>query len=208
MRAIVCKIHNRLRHFDLYYFQHLIPIPDTNYYYLPIEKNACSTVKSAIYLKKYGRVYKGDIHEYWDSYRSHFKINRNIERRKTVAIIRNPVDRFWSGYQDLVAKRQWAVDCFPNRQPDLVFFLDHFDLFMKHRGLKLHFSSQSVYINRTTKKFRFEKIEEFFRYYELRSDLNENISPPSKDREFMRDVVETFVSKRYAKDVELYNESA
>ena len=79
---------------------------------------------------------------------------------------------------------------------------------MKHRGLKLHFSSQSLYINGTTKKFRFEKIEEFFRYYELRSDLNENISPPSKDREFMRDVVETFVAKRYAKDVELYNESA
>lgn len=208
MRSLMCKLNTGLRHFDLNYFQHSIPIPDANCDYLPIPKNACSTVKNAIYQKKYGIVYKGDIHEYWDSYYSYFKIRRKGQRRNTVAILRDPVDRFWSGYQDLIVKRQWAIDCFPDRQPDLNFFLNHFEIFMKRSGIKSHFSSQYSYINETTKIYRIDQIGEFFQRYELPSSLKENTSSPSKDRTIMKDEVEIFVTKRYASDVEIYNESA
>ena len=208
VRSLVCKLNTSLRYLDLNYFQHCIPIPGSSDYYLPIQKNACSTVKSAIYLKKFGSVYNGDIHEYWDSYYSLFKIRQKGQKLNTVAILREPVDRFWSAYQDLIVKRLWAVDYFPNKQPDLEFFLNHFDQFMKHRGLKLHFAAQASYINKTTKLYRFDQIGEFFQFYRLPSSLKENTSSIAKERNLMENEVENFVAKRYASDVKIYNGSA
>lgn len=206
--SLVRKLDNRLRYYDLNYFQTSMPIPGSSDYYLPIEKNACSTVKKAIYLKKYGSEYNGDIHDYWASCSTLLKIRQKAQKLSTVAILREPVDRFWSAYQDLIVKRLWAVDYFPNKQPDLEFFLNHFDQFMKHRGLKLHFAAQASYINKTTKLYRFDQIGEFFQFYRLPSSLKENTSSIAKERNLMENEVENFVAKRYASDVKIYNGSA
>ncbi|WP_153768716.1 sulfotransferase family 2 domain-containing protein [Labrenzia sp. CE80] len=87
----------------------------TNVYYVPQTKCACTTLRSVVYLHKTGKlpIDENKVHEEIDAIGVNVD-NKNITKDDLVfGIVRDPIDRFLSFYNDKVAgqhKQQWLLD--------------------------------------------------------------------------------------------------
>ena len=179
-----------------------IALPTPNCYFVPIEKNACTTIKSNIFFALNNREYVGDIHRYWDSRADCFHFW--WVSLETFALVRDPLTRFISGYRDLVLHRNEGRALFPNQEPDVEYFLANFNSFLQIPMFKSHFQMQAEYLRPNTKLYRFNEIKKFQNDFGLRISNPSNVSKKVEIKTNEMKLIKSFIEKKYKKDINIF----
>jgi len=130
---------------------------NSNIYYVPVPKNACSSVKKALYQYNFGQEHKIrylfgqilDSHRYFPSRKFH-KIRVDNDS-KIFAIVRDPFDRFISCYcnrvlhhKDLLKSEKKIKDAGLELNPSINYFVDHLKEYQSFSTSIMHHTLSQV----------------------------------------------------------------
>ena len=168
-------------------------------FYLPVPKNGTSSFKNLIFYLNYNQMFSETkisdifgIHavypaqhtldkKYVKQYnflRTHFKLN--FLNYHTLFIIRDPIERFISGFNDRVLFQNRLELNYPSNFDKLNFFLDNFDKFLlENIDINWHFNPQNTFLDIYKKKYK--KII-FIQLNEIREYLLNNTKGLIKDK--------------------------
>ncbi|MCB2064221.1 MAG: sulfotransferase family 2 domain-containing protein [Novosphingobium sp.] len=133
--------------------------------FFPVPKNACTSVKRAIFAHNHpgvplrdrppglkdpdfilfeldGQPYK-HIHQFYKTVPLRFRPWPRSSRSQRFSIVRDPVERFVSGYSNRVL---FHNDLQLETPPELDEFIDRLDIFMQNSLIKHHFSPQFQFL--------------------------------------------------------------
>lgn len=183
---------------------HAIQIPNTNLKYIPIPKNASSSMLSTLG----GKIYPNhridcDFHlQFWHDYRNYYLTWNN----KFVAIVRYPTTRFISGYQNRI--REKNIDSihhlFPNNTPCIYFFAENIKLFIRQsKDIRHHFRPQSDFIPKDALIIKLEETDPIA-YFFGEHQTKKNVSTSSPDTTYDIERIEKILKKIYYNDFSYY----
>lgn len=147
---------------------HAIEVPGKDLIYIPIPKNACSTIKHALYEIEFDKPFNYPMHEAWgyQDIHDYYKKRRNAftsakklaESSATVfTVIRDPVKRLISCYRnrvvdlkDLEKTRETLIKMELSPEPDLNAFVDKLEAYRQaNKSIEHHSRSQHQFLQNT-----------------------------------------------------------
>jgi len=148
---------------------HQIYLQEKKLIYIPIPKNACSSLKQAFYQIEFGKQFDyshnlklgfHDIHDYYEKRNNAFtslKRLKNNEDCRCFAVVRDPIDRLLSSYgnrvidlKDLEASRKILEKINLPVEPDLNTFVLNLETYRKvNIGINHHVRLQSEFLGGT-----------------------------------------------------------
>lgn len=181
-----------------------IQIPDTDEYFIPIDKNGCSSIKHVLYQAIYGSEYKGkDIHKFFKNDKKYFLTPLN--KRSTVALIRNPIDRFISTLKNRIIENPVVQNDFPKDSSIIEFAVSNFEQVINFDyDLAFHLRPQNRYILPNTKLMAFDEIDLFVEKYRLPMINARNQTQSMHFETEQIEIARKFVSHHYAEDLLIY----
>lgn len=186
---------------------HAIQLPNSNLKYVPIPKNASSSMLSVLVEQLYPDQKENiEPHSFfWDDFRNyHFCWNN-----KFCAVVRHPTSRFISGFQNRVIDKN--VDdiyhLFPSSVPCIYFFADNISLFRRHsKDIRHHFRPQSIQIPPKAVIYRLEEIDPVFHFFG-KQETKRNVSKTHVTSGYDIDRIGESIRSFYLKDFMFYEKN-
>lgn len=162
---------------------HQVVLRKPDLIYIPIPKNACSSIKHALYQIEFGKDFDYEFHREWGYQNIHdfynkradaFTSLKKVKQRDDLfrfAVVRDPVERFLSCYgnrvlelEDLKKDETKLEKLGLPVKPDLQTFIHNLDLYRKiNVSIRHHTNSQSDFLGGTLsyldKVYPIEKID-------------------------------------------------
>jgi len=162
---------------------HQVLLPEQRLIYVPIPKNACSSIKQACYGIEFGEPFDyshnrklgyRDIHDYYEKRNNAFtslKRLKNNEDCMRFAVVRDPIERLLSSYgnrvvdlKDLEMSRKVLEKMNLPAEPDLNTFVINLEKYRKvNAGINHHVRPQAAFLGGTLEYldqvYPFEKME-------------------------------------------------
>lgn len=178
--------------FDRYQV-HQIVLPGQNLLYIPIPKNACTSIKQALHYIEFGRLFDAaeekhaaytDIHDYYKKLPEAFTGTDNLKETKHLirfAVVRDPVERLISCYRnrvvhlgDLHADTAVLQKMNLSTEPDLNTFVLNLRKYRKaSKSIEHHSRPQSAFFGGTLayldQIYSMEKVDEL---HEMLQEFN------------------------------------
>ena len=151
------------------YQVHSITLPEQKLIYIPIPKNACSSIKHSLYYLEYGKAYDypeyrelgyQNIHAFYEKQKDAFTgvhALKNMESAFRFAVIRDPVDRFLSCYSNRVIELKDLKESEDSLKknglpvkPNIKTFILNLDRYRSlNHSIRHHTQPQSIFLDGT-----------------------------------------------------------
>lgn len=145
---------------------YLIPCDKAKIFFLPIPKNASSSIKNLIFYINTNIIFQKskyrnitNIHDIYpnlkkQNYEFEIFFKKKILRYSVFTILRDPIERFLSGVNDrIIFRKAISLECHQTKKEKLDFIIFNLENIMnKNREIKWHLSPQKFFLKKLLNK--------------------------------------------------------